>query len=103
MADNDQDMTIGEVGRFLQRLDEGQKALIDEIKGLGKQFVARTEWDQFKTYVDEKFTDLAAKTAPRAPTSGWVIAGVVISALVGIGSLLGVLITLIRIIPAIEH
>ena len=40
-----------------------------------------------------------AAAGTRAATSGWTIASVVVSSLVGIGSLLAVLITLVRALP----
>lgn len=40
-----------------------------------------------------------AAAGTRAGTSGWTIASVVVSSIVGLGSLLAVLITLMRVIP----
>ena len=45
----------------------------------------------------DKISDLERGT--RAGASGWVVTGVVISAVVGLGSVLTILITLMRIVP----
>lgn len=48
---------------------------------------------------DLRIADVPEKPAP--PTSGWQIAGVLISALIGLGSLLTLLILLMQIVPAL--
>ena len=48
---------------------------------------------------DLRLADVPDKPTP--PTSGWQIAGVLISALIGLGSLLTLLILLMRIVPAL--
>ncbi|MBM7480900.1 hypothetical protein ACFP63_11135 [Oerskovia jenensis] len=40
-----------------------------------------------------------AAAGTRAGTSGWTIASVVVSSIVGLGSLLAVLLTLVRVVP----
>jgi len=102
-------MTLGEISRTLTRLDDGQKELIARIDLMRGEFVHRGEYDQRSVFIDRELRDIKARVdrveegvaanAGRSGSSGWTIASVVIGGVVGLGSVLTLLITLMRIIP----
>ena len=122
-------LSSGEIARTLQRLDDGQKEVLSKLDGMRSEFVHRDMYDARETGQDREIRELkdgqtlmkqaveaasatavaanataiAAKAAVEgsAPqrTSGWTIAGVVVSGVVGLGSLLTLLVMLMRYIP----
>lgn len=98
------DYSIAEVVRSLEKLEATMKSGFDEVKQdiqrLEDNYVTRSEFDLYKESNDRELKtmkgtlDKATEAPPKTP--GWQVAGVIISAAVGSGSLLGVAILLIQ-------
>ena len=97
--------SIPEIARLLRSLKEDMEGLRGEVKELAGTFVSRGEFEAWRTAYNREIADmkkdLSDHKAASAPvrTSGWTIAGFGLSAVVGLGSLLGLAITLINVIP----
>jgi ElaB/YqjD/DUF883 family membrane-anchored ribosome-binding protein len=76
--------TQAEIVRLLKRLDGTVGELRTDLRRLESNYVTRAEWDMWKE----------ANERPKA--NGWAIAGVVVSAVVGLGSLITLTIVLIQ-------
>ena len=76
--------TQAEIVRLLKRLDGSVGDLRVDLQRLEGNYVTRAEWALWKDAHD------------RPKTNGWGIAGVVVSAVVGLGSLLTVAVVLIQ-------
>lgn len=115
MTEDAESYTQAEIVRLLTRLDTNINALSDDVKRLEQNYVTRAEWSLWKEGNDREMkqskerherdvlavqgslAEHEAKSAP-AKVSGWMIGGIIISAVVGLGSLLGIAITLITVI-----
>jgi hypothetical protein len=76
--------TQAEIVRLLKRLDGNVGELRTDLRRLESNYVTRAEWDMWKE----------ANERPKA--NSWAIAGVVVSAVVGLGSLITLTIVLIQ-------
>ncbi|MDR6867542.1 ElaB/YqjD/DUF883 family membrane-anchored ribosome-binding protein [Microbacterium resistens] len=92
------DYTMPEVVRLLKTLTVDVRDLRGDVHDLGSQFVTRAEFEAWRTAYDRELKELKSTTAP-VRSSPWTIVGVASGAVVGLGSLLGLLITLINVIP----
>lgn len=88
--------TSPELARSLNRIEEGQKRLEDKVDALAEKFVLKETYDARLTAVDREIVEIRKSLAP-TKTSPWTITSVIISALVGIGSLITVAVLLIKI------
>lgn len=84
MADDAGTYTQPEIVRLLKRLDGNVGELRADLRRLENNYVTRAEWDLWK------------ESNERPKTSGWAIASVVVSAVVGLGSLVTLAIVLIQ-------
>lgn len=105
MSGDAESYTQAEIVRLLQSLDRSMSELRDDVKRLEQNYVTRTEWSLWKEgndremkQVKESMSDLRTATAP-VRVSGWMIAGFAVSAIVGAGSLIALVITLIQVVP----
>lgn len=73
-----------EIVRLLQTVSRDVGNLREDIRAERGMYVSRAEWDLWKT------------SNERPKTSGWAVAGVIVSAIVGLGSLLSITIVLIQ-------
>lgn len=95
--------TSAELGRAIVRIEEGQKRLEGKLDDLSERFVLKEAYDIRNIALDREIADMKKSIATQAAdskptkTSGWTIAGVIISALVGVGSLITVAVLLIKI------
>lgn len=93
--------SVPEIARLLRDLKEQLGEVREQVAALGGQFVSRVEFEAWRTAYDREIRDLkAALDAQRAATqpvkvSGWTIAGFAVAAIVGVGSLLSVALSLI--------
>lgn len=114
-----EDYTQAEMVRTLTRIEEGQTKLEHKIDALSATYVQKDAYEirtsaierdiksMKQTHSDDiaalsktHAEDIAAIRTEQAPvkTSPWVIAGFATSTLVGVGSLIGVAITLIKVV-----
>ncbi|MDR6868437.1 hypothetical protein J2Y69_003053 [Microbacterium resistens] len=97
--------SVPEIARLLKDLRAEMGGLREQVQALAGTFVTRGEFEAWRTAYDREVRDLKADlTETRTATapvrvSGWTIAAFGLSAVVGLGSLLGLAITLINIIP----
>ena len=89
--------SLPEVVRLLNGLTGDVRALSTEVHALGGTFVTRGEFEAWRTAYDRELKDAKSASAP-VRVSPWTIAAVIISALVGIGSITTVAITLINVV-----
>ena len=94
--------SLAEVVRGQKRIQDQIKSLEDKLDDQSHDYVRREEWDQRITLMNRDFgnvwdaiADLKSDLKPNR-TSGWQIAAVIITAIVGAGSLLTTLIALIK-------
>ena len=73
-----------EIVRLLKRLDGNVGELRADLRRLENNYVTRSEWELWK------------EANERPKTNGWAIASVVISAIVGLGSILTLAVVLIQ-------
>lgn len=92
------DYSLPEVVRLLTSLTGDVQNLRTDVHNLGTQFVTRGEFEAWRTAYDRELKEHKQSTAP-VRTSPWTIAGFAVSAIVGLGSLLGLTITLINVLP----
>lgn len=105
MTDSADSYTQAEIVRLLQSLERSMGELRDDVKRLEQNYVTRAEWSLWKEGNNREFKEvkdsvgeLKTATAP-VKVSGWMIAGFAVSAIVGSGSLIALVITLIQVIP----
>jgi hypothetical protein len=48
------ELTPGEIGRTLQRLESGQNAVLARLEVLGQMFVTRAEWDMMRADLNQR-------------------------------------------------
>lgn len=90
--------TQAEIVRLLKRLDSNVNSLSSDIRRLEANYVTRTEWALWKEANDRELAEIKADVDGNQPqrTSGWSIASVIVSSLVGLGSILTLAIVLIQ-------
>lgn len=93
MTDDVDSYSQAEIVRLLKGLSQDMVGLRSEVHALGSTFVTRAELAAWQTAYDREMRDLKESTKP-VKVSGWTIAGFGLSAVVGLGSLLGLAITL---------
>lgn len=86
-----------EIVRLLEGLSNDMRDLRGEVYALGAKFVTRAELAAWQTSYDREVEELKDSAKP-VKVSGWTIAAFVVSAIVGLGSLLGLAITLMTVI-----
>ena len=86
-----------EIVRLLEGLSNDLRDLRGEVHALGATFVTRAEFAAWQTSSDREIEELKDSAKP-VKVSGWTIAGFALSVVVGLGSLLGLAITLITVI-----
>lgn len=98
MPEDAETYSQAEIVRLLQRLDKNVDTLSTDLKRLEVNYVTRAEWSMRTQYVDRELKALkdADRASAPAKVSGWTIAAVVVSALVGVGSLLSVAVLLVQ-------
>lgn len=105
MTDSPDSYTQAEVVRLLRALTTDVKDLRGEVHQMGGTFVTRAEFDAWRTSYDRELKQIRADqvaletAAQPVRVSGWTIAAFGLSAIVGLGSLLGLAITLLNVIP----
>lgn len=97
MTDNPDSYSQAEIVRLLKALSADVGELRTEEGALGSTFVTRAELAAWQTAYDREVRDLKDSTKP-VKVSGWTIAAFALSAIVGLGSLLGLAITLITVL-----
>ncbi len=97
MTDNPDSYSQAEIVRLLKALSADVGELRTEVHALGSTFVTRAELAAWQTAYDREVRDLKDSTKP-VKVSGWTIAAFALSAIVGLGSLLGLAITLITVL-----
>lgn len=104
MSDDPDSYSQAEIVRLLKGIQQDMGDLRTEVHAFGGTFVTRAELTAWQTAYDREVkqlrTEIAETKAATAPvkTSPWTIAGFFVAAVVGIGSLLGLAITLITIL-----
>ena len=104
MSGDAESYSQAEIVRLLKALSSDMGGLRAEVHALGSTFVTRAELNAWQTSYDREVkqirTEVAESKAAAAPVrvSGWTIAGFGLSALVGLGSLLGLAITLMTVL-----
>lgn len=86
-----------EIVRLLKGLSNDMRDLRGEVHALGATFVTRAELAAWQTSYDRDVKELKDSAKP-VKVSGWTIGGFALSAVVGLGSLLGLAITLMTVI-----
>jgi len=84
MTDDAGTYTQAEIVRLLKRLDGNVSDLRKDLTRLEGNYVTRSEWELWK------------ESNERPKANGWAIASVVISAVVGLGSILTLAVVLIQ-------
>lgn len=84
MGDDADSYTQAEIVRLLNAVSRDVSDLRGDLRRLEQNYVTRGEWTLWKD----------ANERPK--TSGWAIAGFVVAAVVGVGSLLSVAVVLIQ-------
>lgn len=102
MTEDSESYTQAEIVRLLVRLDASVSDLKADLRRLEANYVTRSEWSLYKEAYERndklirgEVADVRSATAP-VRVSGWMIAGFVVSAIVGAGSLIALVITLIN-------
>ncbi len=98
MSEDTESYSQAEIVRLLKRLDRNVDELSADLKRLEANYVTRAEWEMRTQFVDREIRDLKAADAASAPVkvSGWLIAGFAVSAIVGAGSLIGIIVMLVQ-------
>jgi|GEM_PF-5472262 len=86
-----------EIVRLLKALSNDMRDLRGEVHALGATFVTRAELAAWQTSYEREIKELQENAKP-VKVSGWTIGGFALSAVVGLGSLLGLAITLITVL-----
>lgn len=60
------ELTPGEIGRTLQRLESGQNTVLARLEVLGQTFVTRAEWDMLRS-------DLSQRRVPWTAVASFVV------------------------------
>ena len=94
MTDDVDSYSQAEIVRLLEGLSNDMRDLRGEVYALGAKFVTRAELAAWQTSYDREVEELKDNAKP-VKVSGWTIAGFALSAIVGLGSLLGHAINLI--------
>lgn len=97
MTEDVDSYTQAEIVRLLKGIQKDMGDLRSEVHAFGATFVTRAELSAWQTSYDREIRDLKDNTKP-VKVSGWTIAGFALSAVVGLGSLLGLAITLITVL-----
>ena len=97
MTEDADSYSQAEIVRLLKDLANDMHDLRGEVRALGATFVTRAELAAWQTSYDREVDELMDNAKP-VKVSGWTIAGFALSAVVGLGSLLGLAITLITVL-----
>ena len=97
MSEDVDSYSQAEIVRLLKGLSNDMRDLRGEVYALGATFVTRAELAAWQTSYDRDVKELKDNAKP-VKVSGWTIAGFALSAVVGLGSLLGLAITLMTVI-----
>ena len=97
MNDDPDSYSQAEIVRLLKGIQHDMGELRGEVHALGSTFVTRAELVAWQTAYDREMKELKERTTP-VKVSGWTVAGFALSAVVGLGSLLGLAITLITVL-----
>lgn len=97
MTEDVDSYTQAEIVRLLQGLKKDMGDLRSEVHALGSTFVTRAELTAWQTAYDREIRDMKESVKP-VKSSPWTIAGFFVAAVVGLGSLLGLAITLITVV-----
>jgi hypothetical protein len=102
MTDDADSYTQAEIVRLLTRLDTSVTELKADLRRLEQNYVTRSEWGLYKEAYERndkliraEVADVRTATSP-VRVSGWMISGFVVSAIVGAGSLIALVLTLIN-------
>ena len=104
MSEYAESYSQAEIVRLLKSLSLNMGELRSEVHALGSMFVTRAELSAWQTAYDREqkqlHIDLTESKAAAAPVkvSGWTIASFGVAAIVGLGSLLGIAITLMTVL-----
>lgn len=103
-----EDYTQAEMVRTLTRIEEGQTKLEHKIDALSATYVQKDAYEirtsaierDIKAIKQTHTDDITTIRAEQAPvkTSPWVVAGFGVSTLVGLGSLAGLAITVVKVV-----
>ena len=98
MSGDAESYSQAEIVRLLKRLDKNVDELGTDLKRLEANYVTRAEWEMRTQFVDREIRDLKAADSAAKPVkvSGWVIAGIGVSALAALISVAGFVILLIQ-------
>ncbi|MDI6023628.1 hypothetical protein QBL02_08730 [Leucobacter sp. UT-8R-CII-1-4] len=97
MSEDSESYSQAEIVRLLKGLSDDLRDLRGEVHALGTTFVTRAELAAWQTSYDREVKELKENAKP-VKVSGWTVAGFFVAALVGLGSLLGLAITLITVL-----
>ena len=97
MSEDAESYSQAEIVRLLKSLSLNMGELRSEVHALGSTFVTRAELAAWQTAYDREIRDMKDAAKP-VKVSGWTIAGFALSAIVGLGSLLGLVITLMTVL-----
>lgn len=86
-----------EIVRLLKGVSTDLRDLRGEVHALGSTFVTRAELAAWQTAYDREIRDMKEAAKP-VKVSGWTIAAFGVAAIVGLGSLLGLAITLMTVL-----
>lgn len=77
-------LTIGEIGRTLSRLEKGQDTLIARLESFGQHYVTRGEWTMSKDAQDKDLDELRTEVHARRVSWPAVASAVVAIAALGL-------------------
>ena len=97
MSEDVDSYSQAEIVRLLKGLSNDMRDLRGEVHALGATFVTRAELAAWQTSYDREMKELKDNAKP-VKVSGWTIAGFALSVVGGLGSLLGLAITLMTVI-----
>jgi hypothetical protein len=98
MTEDADSYTQAEIVRLLNSLTANVSELRLDLKRLEANYVTRAEWSLWKEAHVREMNEMRKDVEGSQPTrtSGWAIASVIVSSLVGLGSILTLAIVLIQ-------
>lgn len=72
--EDDHGYTLSEVTRWLQRMDDGQRAILEKLESMRGDFVHRNEWDLRAAEVDRRLANLEGRRVPWTSVTSAVVA-----------------------------
>ena len=98
MTEDADSYTQAEIVRLLKRLDSSVDELKNDLRRAEQNYVTRAEYERDQAVLRSEVAEARAAATP-VRVSGWMISGFAVSAIVGAGSLIALVVTLIQLAP----